>query len=506
MANIATRGSVLAIVPEVTEGTLVAPSSANQYTKVKSDAAFDSGPTSLENEELSGSIGVSKPVIGISTPSFSFSKYLRASGTAGTAPDFNDLLKAFFGSETANGTERTTDSGSTTTVVNVAAGTGSDFPRGSALLVKDPTNGTRVRAVHSRNTDAITLGFALPAAPASGVSLGKCVYYTPASSGHQTVSVWFYRGNPGVVQAMAGGRVTEFSFEAATGEFVDASFVIEGTEEFINPIEITSSTEVIDFEDDDGDHAASVAVGFYNSPVELAAALQAAMRAAQTNELAVVEYLDASGKFKLTCPGSTTWELKWNTGANTASTIGTKIGFAVAADDTGQTGTAGYTSDNAITVTAPHTPSYDSAGANVGKNHEVMIGLQADYQCFNASQISFNGQNGLRFIESLCAETGRSGSVVNGRSATVAVTALLEQYQATWFERFREGTEVRFQYAYGPKSGGTWVAGSIGYLYLPTCVVTSFNITDEDGLLTLNMELTPFVDSSGNGEMYAGFV
>lgn len=501
MASINTKASVLAIKPESTEGTPVAPAAAGDYVALQPDFTMSPNVEVLENVELRSSIGAAKPILGTENPTCSFSHYLRASGTQGTAPEFNELLEAAFGVETANGTERVTDSSSTTTVINVAAGTGSDFPRGAAFLIKDGTNGYRIRAVHSRSTDACTLGFQVASAPASGVSLGKCVWYRPADSGHQTVSVWHYLGNGGGVQLMAGARVTEVSLEAGAGELVNMGFQLEGSGYYYNPIEITSSTKYIDFEDDGGNKSVALTTGWYKDPHELAAAAQTLMDAASTATITCT-YSDSNGKFTFTAAGHAVFKLEWNTGTNTANTAASKFGFSVADN----TGALTYTGGSAITVSSPYTPSLDSTDPLAAKYHEIMIGDQDDYACFGASNVSFTLSDEVAKQGSICAQSGISGSTVTGRRATVSVTALLSQYDADKFARYRAGTTTRFQYSFGPKTGGNWDAGKCGYVYIPTATVSSLNVSDQDGLAVLEMELTAYVNSDGEGEVYMGFL
>lgn len=503
--GIAIRSSVLAIVPEVTEGTPVSPTSANQYTAIQDDAAMAPAYNVLENAELRSSIGASKPIIGNEAPTFSMSHYLKHSGTEGQAPDYNDLLKAVWGSESVNATQRVTTAGSTTSVINVSVGTGAEFPRGGGLLIKDSTNGYRIRSVYSRSTDAITLLFNVPTAPGSGVSLGKCAYYTPADTGHQTLSIWHYLGNGGAKQLMSGGRVTGMDITATAGELINASYSLEGVGYYFNPIEITSSTRYLDFTDDDGTWACAVAIKIYKDPHELASALQSAMAAANAGETPTVTYSNSTGKFTIKTTG-TVLSLLWNTGANTANTIGTKIGFSVAADDTGTAATTGYTSDNAYDASSPYTPSLDSSDPVAAKYHEVMVGDADDYACFGASEVTFSVALERAIINSLCAESGQSGSQITARTGEITVTALLEKYDAEWFARLREGSTTRFQYSFGSKSGGNWVAGKCGYLAAMECTVSSLEITDEDGLATLSMTLVPYVNSSGQIEMSQGFL
>jgi hypothetical protein len=134
-----TRASVLAIVPEVTSGTPVDPTGASDYVALQPDVTLTPAFDVLENDEIRASIGTAKPVLGTERPEMSFSHYLKHSGVEGQAPEISELLKAYFGAETVNSTQRTTTSGSTVSVVSLGAG-GSDFARGMAILLNDGTN------------------------------------------------------------------------------------------------------------------------------------------------------------------------------------------------------------------------------------------------------------------------------------------------------------------------------------------------------------------------------
>lgn len=502
MANIQSRASVVALKVETTEGTPVSPTSANDYLPVRSGYSLEFNQDVLENEELKNSLGPAKPVLGLENPSASLPLYLKHSGTEGQAPRAaGDLLQAIFGTESVRSTERDTVAGSTVSVLNVDSGEGAEFARGDLVLVKDATNGYSIRPVHSVATDALTLGFDLDNAPASGVNLGKSVMYRPATTGHQTLTLWDYLGNSGAIKMITGARVTELSVEFAAGQFVTADYSLNGIAQYFNPIEITSSTKYLDFDEGGSELSAQVTAKFYKDPHQLADALQTAMNDLATASITVT-YSDTTGKYTITSDGAT-FNLLWSTGTNTANTIGTKIGFAVAADDSGATT---YTSDNALDYAAPQTPSYDSAVPLVAKNNEVLFGESDDTTCVEASSVSFTLGLEASDVESVCAESGKSGTVPNARTCSVEFTALLQKYDADKFRRYREGTTTRFFYAFGSKSGGNWEAGKCGGIYLPSATVSSLTIEDADGLVAVNVGLTAYVDNSGNGEVYLGFV
>ena len=504
MTAIQTRNSILAVVVESTEGTPVSPTGAGDLLPLQDDADFTFATDTLENAELKSSLGSAKPIQGFENPSFSFSSYLKAQGTEGTAPQTEELLEGVFGTQSIQATERNTVAGSTTTVINVDTGEGVEYARGQALLIKDPINGYTVRNLDSVAGDALNLGFAIGTAPGTGVDLGRAVFYSPADSGHQAMSVWLYNGNGGQVSMMAGGKVSEFSMTAEAGQLINSSFTVEGLTHYFNPIEITSSDIYIDFTDDQGTVAATVTAKIYRDPHQLADAIASAMNA-QTTETITCTYSDTDGKFTIATSTSAVLTLLWNTGANTANTIGDKIGFSVAADDSGATS---YEGDSAISFAAPYTLSADTTDPLVAKNNTVILGDSEDGTvCFKADSINLTLTDTRRVIDDICAETGRSGSIINERSAEFTLTALLDQYEADKYRKFRTNANVKFSYTAGIKdSSGNWTPGTVANLYTPTATISDFNLTDDDGLVSLELTLTTYVNSTGDGEIFLNFL
>lgn len=498
-----TRSSVLAVVVESTEGTPVLPTSASEYLALQDDFTMSPELEQLDNAELKSSIGKSKSFLGLENPTASFSHYLRHSGTQGTAPNYKQLLKAAFGAEDDAGVEHDTVASSTTTVVKVDTGEGATYIKGQALLIKDPVNGYSIRPVHSISSNDLTLGFRLTTAPGTSVNLGEAITYYPANSGHQTLSLWHYIANGGAVQMMAGSRVVECSITWEAGQLINTSFSLEGISFYFDPINITATDTKLDFSIDSTTYAATVTAKVYKNPHELASALQTAMLAAAPTETTTFTYSNTTGKFTFTATTATTFSLLWNTGTNAANTIGDKIGFSTAADDTGA---LTYTSDNAQSWSSPQTPSYDSADPLVAKNNEFFIGDATDNVCFCASSVTFTISTPKTNIDCVCAESGRQGSLINERTGTLTVQGYLDQHDAEKFKRYLTNQETRAMYNFGSKSGGNWEQGKSGCLYLPHTTITSHNIEDADGLVALSIELQSFVPSDSTGEMFLSFV
>ena len=502
MADIVTRSSVLAVTVESTEGTPVAPTLATQYMRLQDDADMSPEFEELENAEQSSSIGRSKSIRGAENPTFNTSHYLRHSGTEGSKPDTSEVLKAIFGAEVIASTEYDTVAGSTVSSVNVDTGEGSNFQRGQPMLYKDGVNGYSIRPVHSVATDAITPGFNLPGAPAAGVNTGKAVLYKPADSGHQSLNLWHYLGNSGAIQMMAGARPVSLDISAEAGQLINMAMAFEGIGYYFNPIEITSDDIHLDFDEDGStEKTATITAKFYKDPHELADALQTAMNLQATAEITVT-YSDTTGKYTIASDGAT-FNVNWNSGSNTATTVGNKIGFTVSADDTGA---LTYTSDNALDFSAPQTPAYDSADPLAAKNLEVLIGDADDTTSFEASSVNITVGTPKVSKPDMTAESGVGGSLITSREVSVNVSGYLSQYDSQKFRRYRENTDTRFLFNFGTKTGGNWNAGKCGMFYIPTGTISAFDLSDSEGLVAIDFTITAYVDSAGNGEVYLGFV
>lgn len=503
MATISSRNSVLGVVTEVTQNLLRVPQAATDYVPLQEDFSIEPNYDQIENLEIKASIGRAASIQGGENPTASLSFYLKGSGTEGSAPQWSDIARSFFGTQTIEGTQRVTAAGSTVSTINVTGAAAAGLLQGYGVLIKDPVNGFRVRVVDSVSTNAFLPSFNLPSAPGTSVGLGKPVYWTPANSSHPSLSLWWYGGNGGAIQAVSGALINDFSYTLTANDSVNASAGFDALGYFFDPIFIASDETFIDFTDDDGTEAVAVASKWYKDPHELAEAITTAMNASGTSETHLCEYVDATGKFKFTATG-TVLSLLWNTGANAADSIGAKLGFSVAADDTGTAASTGYLADNAQSYVAPHTPSFDPTAPIIAKNQEVMIGDATDYACFNPSEVSVSLSSGVRKIEDICSESGRSAAIINSREAEITVTALLNQYDASQLARFRKGDSIRFQTTMGAKNGGNWVPGTVVYSYAPQSKITAISITNDDGLVSLELTLQPFVSDTGTPEFYIG--
>lgn len=493
-----TNASRLYVVKETTPGTLKVPSAGSEALALQPGFEFTPEADVLQNDELRANIGPSKPITGLERPSASFSHYLRHSGVEGGTPDFHLLLESIFGSTSTNGTERTTAAASTSTLLKLAAG-GADFARGKAVLIKKAIY--EIRPVDAVATNDLTLGFALSeAAPGAGINVGKCINYTPVSSGHPTLSLWLYVANEGAIEAIAGNLITGLEITANVGELINMAVTAGGTSFYFDPITIGATNKYIDFTDDQGAASASIAEKTYRTPIELAQAIEDAINAATTETWTVVynNFGTDAGKFTFSATGAVV-ELNWNTGANTANSIAPKVGFSTAADSDSATS---YTSTNAQVWSDAFTPALDDSDPLVFKDNEVLIGDQTNFvnMCVQSLTASIN----LEVADVLCSKSvsGVDSKVVRRRTSSIEITAVLDKHDADKFDRFINNTNTKFLCNFGVKAGGNWVPGRCVSLYSPQATVSGFRVGDSDGVVTMIFTISPFVATDGTSEIF----
>jgi len=308
---ILTRTSVLGIKKETTEGSLVNPAAATDYTTLREGFSFQGGVESLTTDELTGQRETSAPILGKETPTASIPKYLKPSGVEGSDPDYGLMIEACLGTATIHATEYDLVAGSTAGTsaarasLNVDAGEGVNFEKGQALLIKDLVNGYKIRNVQDISTDALKLNFNLPAAPADLVNLGKAVHYEPSIANPPTFSAHLYQGQTSSAfhNAIAGCRTVSMNFALPAAGLGEITFEVEGTKFFFNPIEITSTTKYLDFTDSTGTVAAILSEKIYKTPVDFAAEVASKMTAVSSDVISC-SFDSTNGKFTISSDGT----------------------------------------------------------------------------------------------------------------------------------------------------------------------------------------------------------
>ena len=494
MAFETTRSSILAVTEEVTEGTPVFPTAGTDCIALTPGFDFAPNFETLENEELTGTIAASAPVQGLESPTASFTNYAKGSGTEGAVADWGILLKNAHGSQTINATERLTDAGSTAgsssarAVLKLASG-GADFDKGYAVLIKDGTHSYRIRNVHDVSTNDLTLSQNIPAAPASGIGVGKCINYGMLDS-VGSLSAWLYRGNGGAVELITGAKVSSYTLNIPAGGFISFNWNFVGKSYYFNPIEIKATNKYIDFNEGAGAVTATLTEGVYRDPEELRIHVESVLDAAATATITVT-YSDTSGKYTIASNGLT-FELDFLTGTNNANTAALVLGYT----KTDKSGATTYTAETGFSYAFGYTPVYSAQSPLVAKNNELMIGGFDDYLCTAASNVTVNFGKEPSNVTSICEPSGVAGSVFNGRGITVDVTGYLARHDLDKWLRFKNNTDCIFTYNAGVKSGGNWVKGTCLNMHSEQTKISSINIGDESGVATLNMTLTCYGSGS----------
>lgn len=503
-----TRKSVMAVKKEVTVGTPIMPTAGADFVALQDDVSMKPSFDKIDNKELASSVGLKPQILGIENPEFSFGHYIRHSGVEATDPSFMEFMESGFGLKVAAPTERTLTSGSTAGTSSLAAvlalgsGFGADYEKGKAVLIKDGVNGYSIRNGQSVSGDNLTLGFNLAAAPASGVALGRPILLKPDDV-PPSLTVALYTGNAGALQVMAGGRVSQLEIKAEAGQPLTGSFTVQGTSYYFDPIEITATDTKLDFLDNATTRVATIAAKLYKDPYDLADAIQTSMNSLGSSNTFTCSYSKSTGKFTITSNGSTL-TLKWNTGANTANTVGDKIGFNTASDSSAA---LTYTSANAQSWAAPYTPVADSnIDPVIVKAHEVMIGDFSDYGCAGVQSFTATLSNDLTSVKDVCEDSGIKEKILSKRTVDVKVVLNLVKHDADKFHRFHQGSDVRFAYNGGVKSGGNWVPGRCFNMYLPEAKISEYEVTNTDGIVTIEMTIQAYVKTDGQGEAFFNFL
>jgi len=498
------RKSTLAILTESTEATPVAPSAATDFLPLQEGFSVAPEFTVLSNAEIKSSIAKAKDTLGVEEPKIEISTYLRHSGVEGQAPMANLIYKAAFGSEVVESGEVTTTTGSSTSNIKLASG-GSGLDIGQCLLIKDGSNGFSLRNIEAIATNDITPNFNLAYAPATSITCGKPVSYLPTDDSHPSLSFWFYKGNGSVIELVAGAKVASMSMDFTPGEYINLSASLEGSYYGFNPIVISASNKYIDFKDDAGSEiAATLTVGTYKTMHELATHISTVMTAASVgagNDTITCTYSNTTGMFTIASNGGTKFELLASSGTNNANGTLPSLGFT----KTDKTGAYTYTSEAAVSLAAPYTPSYDTANPLVAKDMEVLFGSSTDTTCFHPTNVSVSLNNTLSPIGDLCASSGTGSRPITMREVTAEVSALLTKYDIDKFNKFQNGDRVKLMLNAGTKSGGNWVAGKCVNFYMRYATITSISIDDQDGFWALNMTLSSYGESTDD-EVFMNFL
>lgn len=493
------RASLFGIKEEVTQGVYIAPTTGADILALRPGNELSYEPEPLDNDELLNDIGSAKSSVGKESVSGKHPAYLRHSGVEGQEPQLGLLYESILGSKYIVATEEVTIGGCTVSIIKLGAGLGANCRVGQALLIKDGVNSYSIRNIKSISGDDLTLNFNLNTAPAAGVGLGKAIVYIPAAQGHPSFSTTKWLGNGFAKECSAGNTVTTVGLKAAANGYAELEFAFEGTEYLFNPVIITATNKYLDVTDDTGTIAISVPEGIYKTPIELADALHAACNGASTENYTVT-YNSLTGKFTIAST-STLLTLLWNTGANTANSIGTTLGFLVAADDSGS---LTYTSDNELSYACAITPTFDGGELIVMKGAQLCVGTETDNVSLITQDATINITKEVEDVDDFCEASGISEKIPVGRAAEMTITMALKKHDAGLLDALLKNSTIGAMLNAGSKSGGNWIAGQCFNMYLQSATVSKYTTTG-DSFIQVELGLKGFVTTTTK-DIYLNFV
>lgn len=234
MADTVKKNTAWAVMPEVTEGTYVAPAAATDYVQTLVDGAeMNPSKEVLERNIFTSSIGKTSPLTGQFQVNGAVPVEARANSTAGGAPEFNNLIKSAMGNRRQITTTITSkSSGNTASVIQIEDADISKIAVGDMVMIKmsGAYHVSPITAVDATEGAAnITLLVAHPSGDITDSAvIEKATTYYLADSGHQALSISKFIENS-ITEKATGCKVTSMSLENfATGQIPSFNFGFEG--------------------------------------------------------------------------------------------------------------------------------------------------------------------------------------------------------------------------------------------------------------------------------------
>jgi hypothetical protein len=226
--------TLVAVTAEVTEGTFVEATAADDYIQPLSDGLELNFAKDLKSRDnLNSSIGKSRARVGIKSAAATIPVEVIGGGSEGAKPDWDLLIKAALGTESQLAARVTTKgAGNTDQILQLEDSDIGDFAVNDVILVLeagdhflspviavDPTGGAaNITLLRTRAAGAFS----------ASVEISKNTKYTPANAGHPTLSTSVYWGDE-IRSSGHGMRPTSMALENfSTGELASLNFGLEG--------------------------------------------------------------------------------------------------------------------------------------------------------------------------------------------------------------------------------------------------------------------------------------
>lgn len=525
MSNlIAQRRSTAAAVLKAFEGELKKPTNGTQFLAIQPDFSLTPNFSTTENVELKDDIMSGKTIVTGEAPTGTISHYVAGSGTAGTPPEYSSILQATFGGFRSLTSEQTLAAGSTTSVLKFAsAAAASSFKKGDAAFIKDTANGWAVRPVESVSGTDVTLGFNLEKAPATAVKVGAFATYFPLSDNIPVFDMWHYIGaGESGVENIANCRVTSMSVTANAKDLINATYSFEGTQyrfnqDFTEEFRLFSYNNKLTVVNTQGGTRTETEVVLtaqsYATGAALATEIQSKVSA--ITGLNSFRATFASNRFSFTSTAAYLFD--FSKGGETpegAATLADVLGFESAdvSSTAPSTGTKASTKDARLyrDYSSKLTEVYDETDPVIARGQQIFIGDAADNICIDSSSVSISINTPKQLITSICRESGNYRSLISARSASVTVSAHLQDDDRRFFEKFQDSDTTQFALIAGKKNTVSgkpqWKAGETFVFYGSPASITSWSVTGSNDVYMLDLELTCFSPGDGTGSIFLSYV
>lgn len=228
------ENTTVAVTIETVEGTYEAPAAPAAFiSPMASGMELSPAKEMLDRQNLNSSIGRSTPRGGMRSVSGSIPVEAKASGVAGSAPEFDPLMKSAFGSRRQAATTTVTKiTGNTGSILHIEDADISKYAIGDIVMVKQ-SGAFHVSPIIARSTGAGTASITLLVSKPSGsfansVVIEKVTTYVTANSGHPSLSVskWI---EGAVLEKAYGCKVSGFELSGFTvGQMASFGFKIDG--------------------------------------------------------------------------------------------------------------------------------------------------------------------------------------------------------------------------------------------------------------------------------------
>lgn len=224
------KNTAIGIRLESSEGTFAAAASASDYVQIQTDGfELSQAKEVIERNIFTGSLGKTSPRTGMFTVSGSIPTEMRASATAGNAPEIALLLKSALGEQETINAVTTKSSGNTGSLLAVPTAGYAAYEVGDIIMVKE-SGAYHVSPISAKSSGEF-LHLLVPKGSGSfsnSVVIEKSTQFRVADSGHPSFSLskWI-EGK--VNEKGIGCKVTSLAIENfATGQIPTMNFGFEG--------------------------------------------------------------------------------------------------------------------------------------------------------------------------------------------------------------------------------------------------------------------------------------